>query len=246
MSNTNRKTLNLLSVLAALLLAGTASAMVREVSFRELTQLSETTMEVVVVNSYAEWNAEHTAIFTHYVVEPVRQVGGIDRGSRFELLFAGGRANDGKQMIVTEVPTLEVNGQYILFLHPRETRHAAPTVGLWQGSLRVVRDPQTKKTVLVDANGQLIERDGNGEIHRGRRVDVDSHGFMTAVAAIESEPGMERDPILRDAEGRVVPLRSEMSAQSLSAPVAEREPIDADSFMNMIEHIRRQQTRESK
>jgi hypothetical protein len=72
------KSLKVLLVLAVVLLAGTASAMVREVSFPELTRLSETTMEVVVVNSYAEWNAEHTAIFTHYVVEPIRRVGGSD------------------------------------------------------------------------------------------------------------------------------------------------------------------------
>lgn len=233
-------------LMLAVLIAGTASAMVREVSFPELTRLSETTMEVVVVNSYAEWNAEHTAIFTHYVVEPLRQVGGSDRGVRFELLFAGGRASDGKQMIVTEVPSLEVGGQYILFLHPRETRHAAPTVGMWQGSLRVVRDPQTKRTVLVDANGQVIERDGSGGLHRGRHVNVDEHGFLTAAAAIESEPGMESDPVLRDPEGRVLPLRKELVEQSLAAPAIDREAIDADTFMNMIDHIRRQQTRESK
>ena len=237
------KSLKVLMMLAAVLLAGTASAMVREVSFPELTRLSETTMEVVVVNSYAEWNAEHTAIFTHYVVEPIRRVGGSDRGSRFELLFAGGRATDGKQMIVTEVPTLEVGGQYILFLHPSETRHAAPTVGLWQGALRVVRDPDTKRTVLVDPNGQMIETDGSGELRRGRHVDVDRHGFMTAGPAVESEPGMENDPVLKDPEGRVLPLRRERVALS-NAASAGRTPVDADTLMNMVENYRRTQARD--
>lgn len=247
MSHLNRKSLYVLTVLAAtLLLAGTASAMVREVSFRELTRLSETTMEVVVVNAYAEWNAEHTAIFTHYVVEPLRQVGGGERGSRFELLFAGGRASDGKQMIVTEVPTLEVNGQYILFLHPGETRHASPTVGLWQGALRVVRDPGTDKTVLVDPNGQLIEKDAEGELHRGRRVDVDAHGFLTAVPRLEPEPGMEGDPVLRDPEGKVLPLRTEAREIIANAIVNDREPVDADTLMQMVERFRERDAIENK
>ncbi|MCM2316308.1 MAG: hypothetical protein NDJ92_14260, partial [Thermoanaerobaculia bacterium] len=72
-----------LFALAALMLTTSSFAMVRDVSFRELTELSDTTMEVVVVNSYAQWNAEHTAIFTHYVVEPIRQVGGRPRGASF-------------------------------------------------------------------------------------------------------------------------------------------------------------------
>ncbi|MGK2856902.1 MAG: hypothetical protein ACSLFQ_06830, partial [Thermoanaerobaculia bacterium] len=134
-----------LFALAAMLVATSSFAMVREVSFRELTELSDTTMEIVVMNAYAQWNAEHTAIFTHYVVEPIRQVGGRPRGASFELLFAGGTASDGKQMIVTEVPQLEVGGQYILFLHPREARHASPTVGLWKGALRVVRDSASNR-----------------------------------------------------------------------------------------------------
>jgi len=241
----NRKSLNVLMLLAAMLLAGTASAMVREVSFRELTRLSETTMEVVVVNSYAEWNAEHTAIFTHYVVEPLRQVGGGERGARFELLFAGGRTTDGKQMIVTEVPTLEVGGQYILFLHPRETRHAAPTVGLWQGALRVVREPGSNKAVLVDPNGQMLEKDSSGEIRRGRHVEVDRHGFMSPAPAAEREPGMEQDPVLKDGEGKIIPLRDPSSRPSIvgSNAAVTREPVDADTLMNMVESFRRQQAR---
>lgn len=212
-------------------------AMVREVSFEELTDLSETTMEVVVMNTYAEWNDERTAVFTHYVVEPVRQAGGRSRGARFELLFAGGIASDGKQMIVTEVPRLEVGGQYILFLHPAETRHAAPTVGMWQGAFRVVRDPDTNHAVVVDMNGRLLERDPDGLLHRGRRVNVDSLGFVTPAAAPEPEPGMESEPVLRDVEGRVVPMLRTTDIR-VSQPVA-RETVDPDTLMNFV-HARRE------
>jgi hypothetical protein len=225
--------------LAAMLLATVSFAMVREVSFEELTELSETTMEVVVVNSYAAWNDAHTAIFTHYVVEPIRQVGGRDRGSRFELLFAGGRTSDGRQMIVTEVPQLEVDGQYILFLHPSETRHASPTVGMWQGSLRVVRDPDTRRTLIVDMEGRLIEKDADGKLHRGRRVDLDSHGFMRqgfmSPAVIEPEPGMESEPVLKDPQGRVIPMRRNAIADA--APAGE--PVDSDTLMRMVDQFRR-------
>lgn len=229
-----RSTSLVLFAFVALMLATSSFAMVREVSFRELTELSDTTMEVVVVNSYAEWNAEHTAIFTHYVVEPLRQVGGRPRGASFELLFAGGTATDGKQMIVTEVPQLEVGGQYILFLHPRDVRHASPTVGMWQGALRVVRDPSTNGTVLVDTNGHLIERDANGELHRGRRMNVDSLGFMTEMAA-EPEPGMEAEPVLRDPEGRVVPMPRVNATQPL---VIQRQAVDPDTLMNLVDEYR--------
>ena len=224
-------------ILAAMLLASASFAMVREVSFEELTELSETTMEVVVVNSYAEWNDAHTAIFTHYVVEPIRQVGGRDRGSRFELLFAGGRASDGKQMIVTEVPQLEVDGQYILFLHPSQTRHASPTVGMWQGTLRVVRDPGTRRTLIVDTENRLIEKDANGKLHRGRKVNLDSHGFMTP-AVIEAEPGMEAEPVLRDPQGRVIPMQRH-AATPVSDAVSGREPVDPDTLMSMVDQFRR-------
>jgi hypothetical protein len=218
------------------MLAATSSfAMVREVSFRELTELSDTTMEVVVVNSYAEWNAEHTAIFTHYVVEPIRQVGGRTRGASFELLFAGGTADDGRQMIVTEVPQLEVGGQYILFLHPSETRHASPTVGMWQGALRVVRNPRTNDLVLVDSHGHIIERDSNGELHRGPKMNVDALGFMTA-AATEPEPGMEADPVLRDPQGRVIPMSRANVTHTLPAA---RQPVDPDTLMNLVDEYRR-------
>jgi hypothetical protein len=223
-----------LFALAALMLATSSFGMVREVSFRELTELSDTTMEVVVVNSYAQWNAEHTAIFTHYVVEPLRQAGGRSRGASFELLFAGGTASDGRQMIVSEVPQLEVGGQYILFLHPRDTRHASPTVGMWQGALRVVRDPETKAAVLVDTNGHLIERDANGELQRGRRMNVDAHGFMTELAA-EPEPGMEAEPILRDPEGRVLPMPRMNTPQPL---VVNRQAVDPDTLMNLVDDYR--------
>lgn len=236
MNTRNRRVSGLaLVALAALLVAGSSSAMVREVSFEELTGLSDTTMEVVVVNSYAAWNAERTAIFTHYVVEPLRQIGGRPRGGSFELLFAGGRTDDGKQMIVTEVPQLEVGGQYILFLHPRDTRHASPTVGMWQGALRVVRDPQSDSNVLVDSHGHLIERDADGTLHRGRKMIVDADGFMTP-AAIEPEPGMEADPVLRDPEGRVIPMpRMQQEALAVAAP---RQPVDPDTFMNIVYEIR--------
>ena len=222
-------------VLAAMLLASASFAMVREVSFEELTQLSETTMELVVVNSYAAWNDEHTAIFTHYVVEPIRQVGGRSRGARFELLFAGGRTSDGKQMIVTEVPQLEIDGQYILFLHPRQTRHASPTVGMWQGTLRVVRDPATNGTVIVDAQGRLIEKDADGKLIRGRKVNVDASGFMSP-AVTEPEPGMESEPVLKDPQGRVIPMKRHAAVVSEAVPV--RQPVDPDTLMNIVERLR--------
>ncbi|MBI2215004.1 MAG: hypothetical protein HYU52_15255 [Acidobacteria bacterium] len=236
MNTSKRRSLSLVLFAAmAMLLASTSFAMVREVSFEELTELSDTTMEVAVVNSYAEWNAEHTAIFTHYVVEPLRQIGGRTRGASFELLFAGGRTTDGRQMIVTEVPQLEVGGQYILFLHPRETRHASPTVGMWQGALRVVRDPATRETVLVDTNGHIIERDANGELHRGRRMNVEAGGFMTEMAA-EPEPGMAADPVLRDPEGRIIPMPR--NAQAEAVQVNDRRPVDPDTFMNIVYEFR--------
>ena len=225
-----------LLTLAMVLCATAATAMVREVTFQELTELSETTMEVVVVNSYAKWNAEHTAIFTHYVVEPIRQSGGRNRGASFELLFAGGRADDGKQMIVTEVPQLEVGGQYILFLHPSTVRHAAATVGMWQGALRVVRDPETRNLVVVDANGRLIEKDAAGNLFRGRRVHVDANGALTAAAAIEPEPGMEADPVLTDPEGRVVPMPRVQTSELRAEP--QGQVVDPDTFMSMVDGFR--------
>ena len=235
MNSTKRRSTGLvLFALAAMLVATSSFAMVRDVSFRELTELSDTTMEVVVMNSYAEWNAEHTAIFTHYVVEPIRQVGGQSRGASCELLFAGGIANDGKQMIVTEVPQLEVGGQYILFLHPRELRHASPTVGLWKGALRVVRDAETNRTVLVDTNGHLIERDASGELQRGRRMNVDAFGSITEMST-EPEPGMEAEPVLRDPEGRVVPMQRVNATQPL---VIERQAVDPDTLMNLVHEYR--------
>ena len=223
-----------LLAMAMTLCAAASFAMVRDVSFEEMTELSDTTMEVVVVNSYAEWNDEHTAIFTHYVVEPMRQVGGRSRGSRFELLFAGGIASDGRQMIVTEVPSLEVGGHYILFLHPRETRHASPTVGMWQGALRVVRHPETAKPVLVDGGGNLIEKNGAGRLYRGRNVEVNAEGFVT-FRAEEAEPGMESDPVLRDPEGRVVPMPRSQSPEMIREA---GEPVDPDTLMNFVANFR--------
>lgn len=242
MKNRNHNKSLIVLTLALMLLATASFAMVREVSFEELTHLSDTTMEVVVVNSYAEWNAEHTAIFTHYVVEPLRQVGGRSRGPNFELLFAGGRAIDGKQMIVTEVPQLEVGGQYILFLHPRQTRHASPTVGMWQGALRVVRDPETNNSVVVDANGRLIERDANGKLHRGRNVIVDDQGLMT-YAVVEPEPGMEADPILTNPDGQVIPLPRVKDSVTPSSAADVREPVGPDALMSMVETFRQNMPR---
>ena len=238
MRNISRSSIRFSVFFAAMLLATASFAMVREVSFEELTELSETTMEVVVVNSYAAWNAEHTAIFTHYVVEPIRQVGGGSRGNRFELLFAGGRTSDGRQMIVTEVPQLEVDGQYILFLHPGQTRHAAPTVGMWQGALRVVHDPVTKHNVVVDAQERLIEKDADGKLVRGRSVTIDSNGFMRA-RVIEPEPGMEAEPVLKDPQGRIIPMPRQKSVIS-DAAAATRQPVDPDTFMQIVERLREQ------
>ncbi|MGK2857125.1 MAG: hypothetical protein ACSLFQ_07955, partial [Thermoanaerobaculia bacterium] len=105
---------------------------------------------------------------------------------------------------------------------------------LWKGALRVVRDSASNRTVLVDTNGHIIERDANGELQRGRRMNVDAFGLMTEMVA-EPEPGMEAEPVLRDPEGRVVPMPRVRVTEPL---VVNRQPVDPDTLMNLVDEYR--------
>jgi hypothetical protein len=101
-----------------------------------------------------------------------------------------------------------------------------------------VRDPATGGSVIVDTEGRLIEKDADGTLVRGRSVDVDANGFMRA-AVIGAEPGMESEPVLKDPQGRVIPMPRHAAVVSEAGAV--RQPVDPDTLMNIVERLREHQ-----
>jgi hypothetical protein len=141
----------------------------------------------------------------------VRETWKGEGATRRVVRVAGGKL-DGRSIQLSHVPSFEVGGVYVVSAYGNDHFYASPVVGTEQGMFREVIEEKSGETLLVDAEGQRLERDGSGHLRRGRLSEPSSlPGIVRLVSDREmalrsSEAGPVKlpEPVWRDASGNVV------------------------------------------
>ena len=141
-------------VLALLLAASLplAATTVEELSFDEIVASSSSIVHGKVVRSWAEWDPERTAIWTHYQIQVQDALKG-GAGSMLTLSEPGGEIG-GQHVQVVGAPRYEIGEEVVVF--------AAPTA---RGYLRTCGWGQGKFTVRPSAgapSGRLVRSGAAG------------------------------------------------------------------------------------
>jgi hypothetical protein len=210
----NRRLCLLLStsaLLVPLLLERRAAALSREVPLDQVFTRGEAVFVGTVVSARAVWGEGKKMIWTEYAFD-VRETWKGEGSSRRAVRVAGGKL-DGKSIQLSHVPAFEVGGTYVLSAYGNEHLYGSPVVGTEQGMFREVVEEKSGETLLVDAEGRRLERDGAGRLRRGRPSEPGSlPGLVRLVsdrelalrASAVSTPSKISEPVYRDSSGSVV------------------------------------------
>ena len=151
-------------MLALMALPGTALATVEELSLEELVNRAALIVRGTVIATSAQWDADHSRIYTYVTLRPIEYVKGAARAG--DLLFAvpGGTAG-GVTLQVSDVPVFREGEETVVFLQDEYFQ----VVGWRQGKYTV------EQGVVVET-GESRE-DFIGEIRRvARRSEASSSG----------------------------------------------------------------------
>lgn len=188
-----------------------AAALSRELALDEVFSRGEAVFVGTVVSVRTLWGEDRKMIWTEYAFD-VRETWKGEASSRRLVRVAGGRL-DGKAIVLSHVPTFEVGGTYVLSAFGNEHLYASPVVGTEQGMFREVLEETTGESLLVDADGRRLERDGAGRLRRGVHSEPGSAPGLVRLlsdreAALRAEsaaPVKLPEPVWRDAAGNVLP-----------------------------------------
>jgi hypothetical protein len=214
-----------------------ASARVKLVQLDELPEIADFVIEGLVTQKTARWDARGVMINTHYTIDVQTAILG-KVPETVELSFAGGTV-EGKTIIVTHTPELEVGQTYILFSY-QNNKYSVPTVGHDQGIFKVIHDTRSRQDVIVDYNGYQLERTTSGqELIRGRLTRIDKNGALVQRQVSEQIQHPPIKPIVRDAEGNII-----VQDESAYAPPKLREESVPVTRSEFIEYIQSQPQRD--
>lgn len=194
----------------ALLSAPPAAALSREVPLDEVFTRGEAVFVGTVVSTRAVWGEGKKMIWTEYTFD-VRETWKGNGGTRRLVRVAGGSL-DGKSIQLSHVPSFETGGTYVVSAFDNDHLYASPVVGTEQGMFQEVVEEESGETLLVDSEGQRLERDGSGRLRRGRPSEPGSlPGIVRllsdrdlALRASETSPKKMSEPVYRDASGNVL------------------------------------------
>jgi len=141
-----------------------------QLSDEQMVKSSKRIVEGRVTETRSEWNAAHNQIRTTVTIDVSQMLKGPMPANRrlvFEQL--GGQVGD-IIMDITDQPAFKVDENVIVFL--RDPSPApTPVVGLTQGKLNVVRDPDTG---ILTVQGRNLSRDAF--VRNISRVVVEQEG----------------------------------------------------------------------
>lgn len=146
----------------ALLLVGSAwGTLVPRMSLEEVVDASEAIVHGNVVRTWADWDADHRYIWTHYEIQVVDKLKGKAVGT-IVVSEPGGTVGE-TALQVAGTPQYEVGEEVVLFAEKTPLGYLR-TCGWGQGKFRVQRARETGKvTVRSAAQGiQLVERPSRG------------------------------------------------------------------------------------
>jgi hypothetical protein len=194
----------------------------------ELPQKADFVIQGTVTQKTARWDARGIMINTHYTIEVETAIVG-DVPKSVELSFSGGTV-EGKTIIVTHTPELEVGQTYILFSY-QNRKYSVPTVGHDQGIFKVIRDARSKQERIVDYHGYQLERTASRQkLVRGRLTRIDENGALVQRQVAQPVRQAPVKPVVRDAEGNIIaqdePARAPSSLREPGLPVTRSEFIE--------------------
>ena len=121
---------------------------VTEFTFTDLVAQADVIAVGTVTNISEQWDAEKKAPLTLVTFSNLTAVKGSP-GSSFTLEFLGGTMPNGLVMMIPGVPQFTVGEKAVVFSAGNH-RDFCPLVGIWQGVLRVVTDPQRGVETVSD------------------------------------------------------------------------------------------------
>jgi hypothetical protein len=143
----------LLLVLIALVAAQLCATSVIPMSVEQMATAATHVVRAQAISSRAQWNAEHTQIFTFTRFQSLEALKGAT-GAEFVVRQMGGRVGNIEQK-VSGVRRWQGGEEAVLFLRPSEVGGGVfAVVGLFQGNFAVTRAAGAEATVsngVVDA-----------------------------------------------------------------------------------------------
>jgi hypothetical protein len=119
-----------------------------EVTFTDLVTQADVIAVGTVTEIREQWDAEKKAPLTLVTFSNLTAVKGSP-GSSFTLEFLGGTMPNGLVMMIPGIPKFTVGEKAVVF-SAGNRRDFCPLVGIWQGVLRVVIDPQRGVETVSD------------------------------------------------------------------------------------------------
>lgn len=150
-----------------LLVSSARATSVTEFTFTDLVTQADVIAVGTVTDIRDHWDAEKKAPFTLVTFSNLTVVKGSP-GNSFTLEFLGGPMPNGLVMVIPGVPQFIVGEKAVVFCAGNR-RDFCPLVGIWQGILRVMTDPQ-------------------------RKVETVSDNFRVPIIGIESDKFVKRSP----------------------------------------------------
>jgi hypothetical protein len=138
---------------------------VTEFTFTDLVTQAEVIAVGTVTDIRDHWDTEKKAPLTLVTFSHLTVVKGSP-GNSFTLEFLGGKMPNGLVMTIPGVPQFAVGEKAVVFCAGNR-RDFCPLVGIWQGVLRVMDDPQRKIETVSDnfrvpiigiEEGKLVKR----------------------------------------------------------------------------------------
>ena len=119
-----------------------------ETNFSDMVHQAEVIAVGTVSDIREQWSEERKAPLTLVTFSNLTALKGAP-GDSFTLEFLGGHTPEGLVMVVSGVPSFTVGEKTVVFCSGNH-RDFCPLVGIWQGLLRIVVDPQRGVETVSD------------------------------------------------------------------------------------------------
>ncbi len=239
----------LLLLLAA---APPAAALGRKLSLDEIVRQGKTVVVGTVTCASVRWGEGKKMIWTDYDVS-VEETWKGSPGRVVTLSFAGGTL-DGRTIVVTDVPRLEVGATYVLSLHDLARLYTSPVIASMQGLFREATDRETGKRILLDADGWAVGVASGGELVRLARSEQASAGdapdavilrrdaprVAAGAAAPQSAPRGIPGATYSDGSGNPLPApsgRPTLEPSALSGPATGGQPLTREALRTAVKRV---------
>jgi len=143
-------------------------------TFDHIVQRADLVFLGTVLSQQARYETRGHMIFTsvYFSVEKIihqKETSYRFAGNRITLTFAGGQMEE-EAIYISDVPSFEKGGQYLVFTRMDGKTYASPIVGAYQGLFRVIQDERTRTAYPLTYGGHCIVKVTEGELVLGPSV----------------------------------------------------------------------------